>query len=554
MSKPDRRLRRVHPTRSEPSQSESSPPPLLERILNTPQLAQVVPRLQPDVLHRIIQHCGLEACGELVALATPDQLARVFDLDLWRADRPGLDEQFDADRFGAWLEMIIESGAAVAAKTLAAMDADLVSAGLARHVRVFDSASVSPYVSLEGEQVAPAPWADEWERREVGGYVVIARRTDHWDAIVAVLSALGDAHPDYFTRVMSDCRALSNSRSEVDGLDDLPAKGDQAVFDVAFDREQRRDVQGYVTPAQARAFLQTARQAGIGRDAAYAGNNVARAYFRDAETRAALEPNVSRGALPEGQQSLGELDPSADAVDAVVELLHDAGVLTRNPRALLGAGEEQTQRLARMQAHMRFLHDHHPDTYSARHAELAFLANALMAGASIQSRSFRPDEASDAAVAVCNLGLENWPDASRDVLVVHDLIQVFQVGWRILYEKVCMHAAERLVETLTALPYADSETEAALDALRVMMTRHWRAGTPWAARDALDVIAILDTPAWAALLGLVDEFPVVHAAVGASLTAATHSVDPSAFEFISENRQIAMVHEFLRVLPDRLRG
>src|SRR5262245_36416782 len=66
---------------------------LVERILGTQNIAQVVPRLQPDVLHRIIQRCGLEDCVELLALATPGQLAHVFDLDLWRAGAPGLDER-----------------------------------------------------------------------------------------------------------------------------------------------------------------------------------------------------------------------------------------------------------------------------------------------------------------------------------------------------------------------------------------------------------------------------------------------------------------------------
>src|SRR5258706_8591008 len=99
---------------------------LLDRILDVPQLARVVPQLQPEVLHRLIQRCGLEDCGELVALATPDQLARVFDLDLWRAGQPGLEEQFDPGRFGVWLEVLVESGASVAAQTLANMDAGLV--------------------------------------------------------------------------------------------------------------------------------------------------------------------------------------------------------------------------------------------------------------------------------------------------------------------------------------------------------------------------------------------------------------------------------------------
>src|SRR5215467_15098056 len=88
---------------------------LLDRILDTPHLEQVVPRLQPDLLHRVIQRCGLEDCGELVALATPEQLAGIFDLDLWRAGRPGMDEQFDAERFGVWIEVLVASGAEAAA-------------------------------------------------------------------------------------------------------------------------------------------------------------------------------------------------------------------------------------------------------------------------------------------------------------------------------------------------------------------------------------------------------------------------------------------------------
>ena len=59
-----------------PAQRDTRDPRrLLDRILDTPHLAHVVPRLQPEVLHRVIQSCGLEDCGELVALATPGQLA-----------------------------------------------------------------------------------------------------------------------------------------------------------------------------------------------------------------------------------------------------------------------------------------------------------------------------------------------------------------------------------------------------------------------------------------------------------------------------------------------
>jgi hypothetical protein len=64
----------------------------LARLLDTPHLARLVPQLPPETLHQLIRHAGLEACGELVASATPEQLTSVLDLDLWRHARPGRDE------------------------------------------------------------------------------------------------------------------------------------------------------------------------------------------------------------------------------------------------------------------------------------------------------------------------------------------------------------------------------------------------------------------------------------------------------------------------------
>src|SRR5262245_32712409 len=106
--------------------------PLLERLLNTPNLEKIVPQLQPQVLHRVIERCGLEDSAELVALATPEQLARVLDADVWRAPTPGADEAFDADRFGLWIAVLMEAGETVAAEKLLGLDIELVIGGLAR--------------------------------------------------------------------------------------------------------------------------------------------------------------------------------------------------------------------------------------------------------------------------------------------------------------------------------------------------------------------------------------------------------------------------------------
>src|SRR5688500_19473014 len=53
----------------------------LFRSCDTPHLARVVPQLPAQLLHGVIQRVGLEDCGELLALATTEQLSAVFDLD-----------------------------------------------------------------------------------------------------------------------------------------------------------------------------------------------------------------------------------------------------------------------------------------------------------------------------------------------------------------------------------------------------------------------------------------------------------------------------------------
>ena len=166
---------------------------LLERILNMPDLARVVPQLQPAVLHRVIERCGLVDCSELVILATPAQLAQVFDLDLWRPLQPGRDEQFDPARVGLWLEVLVESGADQAAQLLAAMPIEPLVAGIAHHVRVFDLISVATHETTDGGRYCHRP-TDRELTSDIGGYHVVAKRADAWDAIVAVLTSLATGH------------------------------------------------------------------------------------------------------------------------------------------------------------------------------------------------------------------------------------------------------------------------------------------------------------------------------------------------------------------------
>jgi hypothetical protein len=426
----------------------------LARILESPALDRLVPRLQPEVLHQLIERRGLEDCADIVARATPAQLVRVFDLDLWRSTIPGQDETLDADRFGVWLDVLMESGAAVAAEKLMGADVDLVIAALAQHLRVFDRAAVVG------------------SGFEIGAYLVQPTHTASWDSIVELLLHLDADRPDYFNQLMAGCRRLSNAGFEIDGLHDLLSDADQNLFDLAFARQQRREKQGYVTPAEARAFLQLARERP--RDPGQGPNPVATAYFQ------ALAPTPGLARAREDVQSARELE------------------------------------------------------------ELAFLANALMAGCSIDGRAFRPEEASGAAAATCKLGAENSRSDE------HDLIRAFEIGWRILHEDVCLAAATRLNDVLSNLRAIDRDIDSGVAALRFALAKFTSGGEPWRARDALDVVMIFDMTTWAALRGLIAECPVIHAAMR---TRGSYTVSASDFEFISENAQLAAIRNFLDTLP-----
>jgi Family of unknown function (DUF6178) len=556
-----------------PARRDTRGTPLLDRILDTPHLERVVPRLQPELLHKVIKTCGLEDCGGLVALTTPEQLTRIFDLDLWRSSRASRDEQFDPDRFGVWLEVLVESGAALAAQKLSEIDVDLVAAGFAQYVLVYDRGAASPYMTTDGIEMVPVSGLDDAVRCDIGGYLLVAKgsgATSSWDAIVTVLMALQGEHPDYFDEVMGGCRALSNPAPEIDGLDDLLGVGDQTMFDMAVDRERRQEKQGYVTPAQARAFLQMSRELPLGSSTSPPDNAIARAYFRGLDEPGLDEPfsELARSNPDEASEDSAE---ASTGVAEVIEILRDEGLLGQPPRALLTAGEGRSPRLACIQSHLEFLLDSNLAVYSLRNQELAYLANTIVSACSVQARPFTPQEASDAAVAVCNLGLENWPrhwirdeassnsswrDAESslpdDLLVRHDLVTAFQVGWAVLHRDVNMYAAERLIDVLNRVRCDDRETQRDLVKLGVEIAKHWRAGKPWAARDALDVITILDMPAWATLLALLDEFPVIHAGLDASLGSRVNAVGASDFEFISENSQLASIREFMQSLPEIL--
>jgi Family of unknown function (DUF6178) len=488
------------------------------------------------LLHRVISAYGLEDCSELVAQATPAQLSSVFDLDLWRPARPGLDEQFDAERFGVWIEVLVEAGADLAAEKLSQMPIEQLIPGFAHHARVFEIGAIGAFETTDGELIESRSWSNGLTC-EIGGYQLAAKREDAWNAIVAVLLSLDDQHRDRFDELLSALRWLSNSKPEVEPLDALLETSSQMMFDVASEREGRREKQGFASPADARAFLQMSRS--VRPEAVPPPNPIARAYFRSIDTPTEVDESPAR---------------RDEAAIEVVELLTEAGVLPPQEQQglLTGAQDHSSNRLAEMHCHLQFVLERDPVAYRERNAELAYLANVLIAGCSIQSRQFTAKEASEAAVAVCNLGLAKSPALPDDYLIGHDLIGVFQIGWTALYEEVCMYAAKTLIDVVGRMRCADDYVQSSITMLRIAMMKQVKAGTPWRAEPSLDVIAILDQPAWAALVALIAECPVIHGALTASLERQTQVIDAHAFSFITGNADIAMVRSFMGALPDLL--
>lgn len=549
----------------------------LARVLDTPHLARVVPHLPAETLQQLIRWRGLESSGEIVMSATPAQLNSLFDLDLWRSAQPGRDGEFDADRFGEWLEVLVETGESIAARIVAGLDQQVVVNGLSRYIRVLDPGIFEPIAQSDDEMpdreeaLREGDFKPQYDpdggrlETEVGGYMVRARRTDAWDAIVTLLVALETEHSHHFHAVMEGCRLLSNSNPESDGLDDLLLEREQAFHDAASEREGRLSQQGYATPADARAFLLMARhprpQAAATSKGKAEMNPIAAAYFRAADE--IPEPAAQR---PETPEQLLELPASsaatmpaaspaeaadvADSVAAVIELLTEAGMMRDRPRALLAAADESADPLKLK--HVRQLMDraaHGSDIeFFERNRELAFLTNVLIAGCSVQSRPFTPPEASDAVASICNLGLEVSGLIDGD----HILITAFETGWSVLYRDVSLFVGQQLLAVIKDLRSVDRDIQRGIVALRRQLARDLEAGTPWLSRDSADVLSMLDMTTSISVRGLLAECPVMAATLTAILRRSKTTVDSTAFEFISTTADIDDVRTFMKKLPDLL--
>jgi hypothetical protein len=363
----------------------TQPRRLLQRILDRPDLVTAVRALRPAALLRLVDQVGLEDAGELISLATTEQLEQLFDEDLWSED-----ERFDGARFLLWIEVMLEAGEAFAADKLAELSEDLLMLAFDHQLLVIDLDELTLSISGEDERAL-----EDAPNVEIDNYRAIARRLEGWDALSTLLGALDQRHPDLLRRILERLwRAYSEWIWDNGGLCQVLTSEEMLQVDAAADREDRRSRAGYVSPSSAAAFL------GL-RDPAGARDPLTQAYFRtyDAPTAAAEERAAQAGSR------------AAELLELPVE----------NPAPLLLEGELSPFR--------RALANLDEETHAERLRELVYLANVLMAGGRVSGRRFRAAEAAEAVLAVCERALTG-----------HDLRttpcdRLFRLGWRQLHDE-----------------------------------------------------------------------------------------------------------------------
>jgi hypothetical protein len=363
-------------------------------VLEAPELAAQIQALPAPVLGKLIQHVGLEDAGELVALATTEQLARIFDEELWRSARPGEDERFDSERFVLWLEIMLEAGERAVAERLAELPQDLVTLAFQRHLLVIAFDDLRAELESDDDDARAAEKAFEnCLSEEIDEYQLIWRGGDGFDHVLAALLALDRDHHSLCVDLLERCARMSQEYiADNGGLCDVLSSEEMLETDNAAERETRRAERGYVSPSAAAAFLRLARSA-VTKSIPYTEHDPStRAYFRE------LSPTPTRAA------------PAAEAPSPgrdLAQLLAASGIGQEEaPRPLLGSGKPSKEEPLVIVG-LRELAVLAPEKFAERSEELAYLSNVLVAAGLMNGdgQRLRPVEAVEYALVCVSLGL-----------------------------------------------------------------------------------------------------------------------------------------------------
>jgi hypothetical protein len=347
---------------------------VLQRVLEEPGLVAAVQSLPAAHLDALVRAVGLEDAGELLAMVTPAQFGALVDDALWQAS--GRTEAFDHARFPTWLEVMFEGGDELVARRLAELDEEILAAAFSGQLFVLDAETLGIGMAGAGSHEAELAEKalDACLYLELHDYTLVARRSRGWDAVIGALLALDQRDHELVLRILDACRRASTEFIEDSGgLYETLTASEAIEEDARAGRDDRRAVRGFVSRADALAFLKLAESppsdAPAGRDA------ITAAYFREYQPTSQSDP---------------EPPPSLTA------LFDEVGITAPQAPALPSASQDLLrQALASLPA----------DIATKRHAELAYLANVLVA-----SGRHSPVSAARTVVEVCARGLTRLQD------------------------------------------------------------------------------------------------------------------------------------------------
>ena len=283
---------------------------------------------------------------------------------------------------------MLEAGDELVAEKLTELPADHVTLAFHKHMLVVDLATLMTEIEDGENGRATEKALESCLTEEVDDYHLVSRRPEGWDDVLAAVLALDRDHHDCLRGILERCCAMSAEYIEDNGgLYDVLTSEEMLEGDVAADREDRRAEAGHVAPSSAAAFLKLARTT---EGAPLERDPLTRAYFRGLAKHAPVHhlaparPEPARRDLP--------------------RLLSEAGIVEPAARPLLAAGPARDE--PAMSRAMRRLAQEDPACFDARSEEIAYLANVLAAGHSIEGRRLRPGEAVRLAITTCSLGLE----------------------------------------------------------------------------------------------------------------------------------------------------
>ena len=309
---------------------------------------------------------------------------------------------------------MLDAGEELLVQRLCELPLELLALAVHRLVLVLDMDVVAEQLAPGDEEAEALERAletsvvEEWEE-----FRLIARDPDVWDDVWGALLSLDRDHHDRLRAILEACCAMSTEYiSGQGGLFQVLTAEEMLDSDVAAARDDRRVAEGFISPADARAFLELARRGGGGD----ARDPITRAYFRGLAPNEA--PKRRNAAEDDSEDRRAPNRGAALATEADVRRSRRApargGGDCAGPDAAAGGPAGRVGRDSSAKQHlvaplfeqaMTDLRHRDPALFSTRAREVGYLVNVWIAGGAHEGRRPRPVEALEPVLKTCEAGM-----------------------------------------------------------------------------------------------------------------------------------------------------